>query len=565
MSQEELLLKINDLLQHPESEVVEWKSSPKGHDQHGHQDQKAQIDTIANYFSALSIEANDRGEKFAYLIIGVNDKTRDLEGTDFLKNEAADGFDTLKKQLYRKSGEKHTVRNIYDLRLENGKHVLLIEIPAAPRGILIGNNGHYYQRNGSELISLTEALRERIAEQEKKFDWSLNIVNKATILDFDPDALKLARSKYAEHTSKMSPEIITSWSDEEFLKRLGAITEDNGVTRAGLLLMGKQESSFKLLPNPAELSWILERPMQKAVGEHFTIPFILTASEAFSKVQNYRFKETPYGSLLPVEILKYEESVVMEALNNAIAHQDYSLNERILFVENEAELYIRSAGDFYDGKPEDYAQGKRKASKYRNQCLVSLMENLGLIDKEGSGIQDMYLRQQRRYMPMPDYDISANYVKVTIYGKPVDKEYTQTLIREMNLSQEEVIALDKVQKHKELSNHEVALLRSKKLVEGNRTHLFISSIIAKATGNEVTYISKRGHDDKWYKKRIVDFIKEFDFASRKQINDLLIAKLPESLTDKQKETKISKLLTALREENIIFNSGSNKVPKWKIK
>ncbi|GHT81877.1 hypothetical protein FACS1894125_3520 [Actinomycetota bacterium] len=565
MNQEEILSKIAELLQHPESEVVEWKSTPKGHDHHGHPDQKAQIDTVANYFSVLSIEANDRGEKFAYLILGINDKTRELEGTDFLNGEGVTGFDKFKQQLYRKSGEIHTVRNVFEYKLENGKHLLLIEIPAAPRGMLVGNNGHYYQRNGSELISLTEALRERIVEQEKKFDWSVNIVSNASIGDFDPAALRLAREKYSVHTSKMSPELIASWSDEDFLKRLGAINEEGGVTRAGLLLMGKTESSFKLLPNPAELSWILEKPMQKAVGEHFTIPFILTASEAFSKVRNYRFKETPYGTLLPVEILKYEDSVVMEALNNAIGHQDYSLNERILFVENEDELYIRSAGDFYDGRPEEYAQGKKRASKYRNQCLVSIMENLGLIDREGSGIQDMYLRQQRRYMPLPDYETGENYVKVTIYGKPVDKEYTQTLIREMSLTQEEVIALDKVQKEHELTEYEINLLRRKNLIEGNRRHLHISSTVARATGSEAAYIVKRGHDDKWYKKLIVDYIKEFDSASRKQIDKLLHNKLPESLSEKQKYSKISKLLTALRESGVIYNSGSNKAPKWKIK
>jgi ATP-dependent DNA helicase RecG len=134
----------------------------------------------------------------------------------------------------------------------------------------------------------------------------------------------------------------------------------------------------------------------------------------------------------------------------------------------------------------------------------------------------------------------------------------------MNLTQEEVIALDKVQKHYDLSDYEVELLRAKKLIEGHRTHLHISSIVAKATGSEVSYISQRGDEDEWYKKRILTLIKEFDGATRRQIDELLHDKLPESLTEKQKYAKISKLLTALRRDGKIYNSASNKSPSWKI-
>lgn len=55
-------------------------------------------------------------------------------------------------------------------------------------------------------------------------------------------------------------------------------------------------------------------------------------------------------------------------------------------------------------------------------------------------------------------------------------------------------------------------------------------------------------------------------ARRKDINDLLWDKLPDSLSEKQKENKIHNLLTALKKSNIIDKDSDNQqTSSWILK
>ena len=55
--------------------------------------------------------------------------------------------------------------------------------------------------------------------------------------------------------------------------------------------------------------------------------------------------------------------------------------------------------------------------------------------------------QARRYLPLPEYDLTdPSEVRLTIWGSVVDEAYTQMLMSHTNLPFEEVMALDRVQK-----------------------------------------------------------------------------------------------------------------------
>ena len=84
------------------------------------------------------------------------------------------------------------------------------------------------------------------------------------------------------------------------------------------------------------------------------------------KIRNYPFKLFPKNSFLPGEGMKYDSEVILEALHNSIAHQDYLENQRIIVIERENELEFRNCGGFFDGTYEDYITGERIPRKYRN-------------------------------------------------------------------------------------------------------------------------------------------------------------------------------------------------------
>lgn len=95
-----------------------------------------------------------------------------------------------------------------------------------------------------------------------------------------------------------------------------------------------------------------------------------------------------------------------------------------------------------------------------------------MVETAGGGIKNIFNYQRARFFPMPDYDISDN--KFTISGKVLNMDYARLLAQNKALTLEDIMALDKVQKRKPLSNQDEKKLRRKKLIEGRKPNYFIS-------------------------------------------------------------------------------------------
>ena len=525
----------NNLRYHHEDEVVEFKKAENNFD----------FDDLGKYFSALSNEANLRDKGFAWLVFGVHDKTREILGTSY-KNSMK-SLQKLKQDLSQHTTDNNTFRDIYELEVE-GKRVLMFQIPAAPRGIPMAWQGHFYARRGESLAALDMNKYEEIRRQTVNEDWSKQIADGATIADLDEKAIMKAREGYKEHYPNQKKEV-DSWSDEVFLNK-AKITIDGKITHAAILLLGKPES-LHFINHIGEIVWRLAG--KDNVGQVFTIPFLLTTTEVMHKIRNYPFKLFPKNSFLPGEGMKYDSEVILEALHNSIAHQDYLENQRIIVIERENELEFRNCGGFFDGTYEDYITGERIPRKYRNQFLAQAMANIKMIDTEGFGIHKMFVSQKERWLPMPDYDKSDNdNVVLSLPGNVIDENYSLMLLENTNIDLTTAVLLDKVQKGKPISENAVKMLRKEKLIEGRKPHLYVSKYIAKATDKQVEYTLKKGFNDAECQEWIIKALNDHKVLSRKQINELLWNKLPIDFTEDQKIGKIGNLLTKLRKKGIIY-------------
>ena len=525
----------NNLRYHHENEVVEFKKAENSFD----------FNELGKYFSALSNEANLRDKGFAWLVFGVHDKTREILGTSY-KNSMK-SLQKLKQDLSQHTTDNNTFRDIYELEVE-GKRVLMFQIPAAPRGIPMAWQGHFYARRGESLVALDMSKYEEIRRQTSDFDWSKQIVEGASIADLDENAIKEAREGYKEHYPNQKKEVDT-WSDEVFLNK-AKLTINGKMTNAAILLLGKPES-LHYINHIGEIVWRLVG--MDNVGQVFTIPFLLTTTEVMHKIRNYPFKIFPNNSFLPGEGMKYDNEVILEALHNCIAHQNYVENARIIVIERENELEFRNCGGFFDGTYEDYITGERIPRKYRNQFLAQAMANIKMIDTEGFGIHKMFVSQKERWLPMPDYDKSDNdNVVLTLPGNVIDENYSLMLLENTNIDLTTAVLLDKVQKGKPISENAVKMLRKEKLIEGRKPHLYVSKYIAKATDKQVEYTLKKGFNDAECQEWIIKALNDHKVLSRKQINELLWNKLPIDLTEDQKMAKIKNLLYKMHKNNTIY-------------
>ncbi|MDR1339568.1 MAG: hypothetical protein LBK58_05915 [Prevotellaceae bacterium] len=177
-------------------------------------------------------------------------------------------------------------------------------------------------------------------------------------------------------------------------------------------------------------------------------------------------------TLFPEEVPHYDEWIMREALNNSVAHQDYSKSSCIIVLEYNDRLIFDNAGSFIPDSVEAAIHYNRPQRYYRNPFLVNAMVNLNMIDTIGSGIMKMFTIQQSRFFPMPTYDISnENHTEVTIHSKLINENYSRQLKKHPELSLDDVILLDKVQKKQSVSETETAHLRELKLVAGIASEL----------------------------------------------------------------------------------------------
>ncbi|MCK9303798.1 MAG: putative DNA binding domain-containing protein [Bacteroidales bacterium] len=541
---------LDKLIRNWENEVVEFKQAGQNYS----------TDKIGEYFSALTNEANLRGQEKAWLVFGVNNKSRSVVGSDYRQDP--ERLQSTKMQISENTEPSITFRNVHIFMHPEGR-VVLFEIPSAPCGLPIAWKGHYYARAGESLTSLGLDKQDEIRQQTLTTDWSAKLVPNATVEALDERALQKARKSYAKKYSNRFPaDEVLRWSLTTFLDR-ARLTYDGSLTRAALLLLGKPESAYLLSPHPAQLTWKLVG-VERAY-EHFGPPFLLNTSALYRKIRNIQLRILPENQLLAVEVSKYDQRIALEALHNCIAHQDYTRNGRIVVTEMPDRLIFENEGFFFEGSPEDYVSGEKTPRRYRNPVLAQAMTELNMIDTLGYGIHAIHVGQARRYLPMPDYDLTnPNAVKMTVYGGVVDPAYSRLLIQKTDLPLDEILALDRVQKHLPLSDDMVRRLRRDGLIEGRKPNLYVSASVAKVTAGKAEYIRTRAQDDDYYCKLVTDYLKKFGQANRKEIDRLLIDKLSDALNDDQRSQKISNLLTRLRRHGTIVNKGSRKTSSWEL-
>jgi len=516
---------------------------------------------IGEYISALSNGACLFNKDYGYLVLGVEDQTHKVVGTNLKPRQLKIGNQDLELWLRTLLYPKISFE-IYELNYKNNP-IVIFRIPATKTEPVNFQKKPYIRINSqkTDLRNYPDYIRQIYNSQE---DWSAKIIEKADISDLDEEALKLARTKFRDKNVNESfyPEI-DKWDEKTFLDK-AKVTINGKITRTVLILLGKPESAHYLLPSVSEITWKLDTD-QKAY-EHFSSPFFLNTTKVLHRIRNYRYKFFPDNQLLSVSVNKYESRVILEALHNAIAHQDYSKHARIIVTEKSGKLIFQNAGGFYSGTPEEYFFGDKTPDQYRNPWLAKAMVNLGMIDTMGYGIHTMIMEQKKRYFPLPDYSNSnSEKVILEIFGQEIDVNYSKLLMENSELDLKTVILLDRVQKKLNITKNGTQYLKKKKLIEGRHPNLFVSASVAKVTGKMEQYIKNRSFDDRYFKDLTIEFIRKNGQATRDEINTLILDKLPAVLDNNQKLNKIRNMIYAMsKRDQSVVNKGTSRYPIWKL-
>ena len=434
----------------------------------------------------------------------------------------------------------------------------MFQIPAATTATPTGWHDHFYGRNGESIGALSVEELDRIRGQEKK-DWSKQIVLDATIEHLDKNAILLARSNYKKKMNKAYiSEEVDHMTDEQFLTKLKLMINGK-ITNAAMLLLGNEDYDYLFKTTP-EASWrVYDSKNEISDYEIFKIPYITLSERLFSKIRNLTYRYMPNQmTLFPTETKQYDMWLLRELLNNCIAHSEYTYGGRIYLNEFEDKIILINPGSFLPGKIEPVLDPGYNPPFYRNQLLAEAMVKLNMIDSQSTGIRRVFRIQKERFFPLPDYDLSnRNQVRVCVYGKILDENYSQILFKNPDFDLETVFLIDCVQKGIKIERKAVNYLRKLNVIEGKMPNIFLSASISEAIGEKTQYVKNKAFDDQYYKDLILKYIERYGKAKKKDIRELLWDKLPEIMEDKQKEDKIRNLLSSLRKKNLITRDSIN--------
>lgn len=550
---------LENLMDRWEYEIVEFKEAKSNYD----------TDKIGRYFSAISNEANLRQQQYGWLVFGVSEKgkLRHVVGSAYKKGEKT-LLERFKYEISRDTTNGMTFYDIIEIfPVVDGvaKRVLMFKIPAAATGIPTDWKTNYYERSGESLVPLKQYKIDAIRSQERK-DWSKQILEKATIEHLDKDAIALARKKYKEKMNQEHiAEEVDAMSDKQFLTKVKLMIEGK-ITHAGMLLLGNSDYDYLFYSAPSIMWRLYGADGSDKDYAIFKIPFINVVDKVFAKVRNLTYRYMPNQmTLFPMETEQYNSWLIRELLNNCIAHTNYQLGGRIYVNEFDDKIKFTNPGDFVPQKIENVLEVSYNPPFYRNQLLAEAMASFHMIDTATLGIRRAYNIQKAKYFPMPDYNVSTGtQVEVTVYGKSLNDNYMHILYDHQDLDLQTVFLLDRVQKGLPIDKADADRLRSFKLVEGRLSSLYLSASAAKSIDESANYIKNKGFDDKYYKDLIVEYLKKYERAKKKDIRDLLWDKLPNALNDTQKENKIRNLLSSMKKKDIIEPDSSNQQKSYWI-
>ena len=392
-------------------------------------------DDVVSYVSAI---ANMEGGE---LVIGVQDHTLEIIGTDLLKLTFNGGPANPQNATYKLTPQCVNLSS-EGLFIEEfctsdtNKTIWIVHIPKHKPRRPVYAHRKAWQRIADSLVEMTPEREQRILSEPSAVfgDWSANIIEDATIDDLDPDAIRMAREKYTERHEIRAKEI-ESWDDATFLNK-AKITRAGKITNAAIILLGREESEHFLSPAVCVIRWKLLAKEDKNKDFHnFHVPMIKSVEEITTGyIRNNNYVYTVSGNIFPENMMRYDVFTLREPICNAIGHQDYGMGARIELLEYEDEkLVIQNYGQFIPNSVEDVVEKDCPDSRYRNPFLMEAMCNIGMAETEGGGIRKLFVQQRKRFFPMPIYDLSGQKVRCEIQGKVLNENFAKILVNNPTL------------------------------------------------------------------------------------------------------------------------------------
>lgn len=417
----------------------------------------------------------------------------------------------LESNIYRDTHIRPNIYELYEDEENKAGRVLVIDVPGRPVGKLFRFEDVPLMRVGEELKPMSDEMMFSIL-QEHEPDFSAEICKGITIKDLDPDAIRIMKQKYS--VKQQNPDFLTL-SDEQVLSDLNLI-KNKKVTYAALILVGKEQVIKDFLP---QASVILEfRKTESLVPytnrQEYRQPFYKMIDLLWHDIDLRNDKIDVNENSYIFNIPYFNEEVIREAINNAIAHRDYRRNSETVIKQYPQKMEIMNAGGFPLGVTIENLL--RVQSTPRNRLLADVLSKTGIVERSGQGVDKIYRNTLSEGKDAPDYSKSDSFrVELHISAVIKDKAFAMFLNSEQReladedrLSVFEVMALNRIREGKsnEVDKEMIKDLLERGLIEKrgktSGTYYILSKSYYEFCGKEGEYSKK----DDWGIEQVLSVI-----------------------------------------------------------
>ena len=328
------------------------------------------------------------------------------------------------------------------VRMLDGHELLVFEIESAPRAVMVDGNGFPY----------------RIADTTRQFsEQAINAIKDVGIVESveaRPSRVPLIALDDALIARARNAAGLDELTLEEFLVRRRLADRGSGdvVLREAAVFLFARTAETITHPSAGVRVFRVDGT-ERQTGERHNVqefprlegnlPRVIgdvralldTLIQKSAKLHDLFFREMP----------DYPTFVWTEAVVNAVAHRDYSIQSRWIEVWLfDDRLEIKSPGLPPAAVSMDDLKRGRPAHATRNPRIVRVLVELGLMREQGEGIPRMFEEMQVSFLPMPELDADGGWFRVILRNTPIfqatDSRWSQA-VRELAIPVAEKRAL----------------------------------------------------------------------------------------------------------------------------
>lgn len=299
----------------------------------------------------------------------------------------------------------------------DGKEVLVLEIPRAPRAVMVNGDGYPY-RTGDQTPAMSEEWINDLKRSylERGFEQRLAA---AVLDDIDLDLLPAAAR------------------EPNWLALRGLVVPRSGtaaVSNAAVLLAGR--SPITRWHESLSLRIFRVAGTEQVRGEHRNVtqvarldqPIAQLISSAYDLIRGQIGRSEKLHDLFFREFPEYPTFAWQEAVVNAVAHRDYADQSRGIEVWiYDDRMEIQSPGAPVSPVTIEQLQQRGGIHASRNPRIARVLTELGLMREEGEGVPRMFEEMESSFLHPPEFSATSDTTTVILRNTPIFETADETL------------------------------------------------------------------------------------------------------------------------------------------